>query len=110
MEKIIKPDEAVACISLHDEDSELAISKLLPACMAHIDCQIFFVSRYEGKGSLKVDVSALSASISGMTLNEEILKLLTDMIAGKLCYAGYRIEKSGYVFRVVWTRTYEHRF
>lgn len=105
METIIKPDEAIACISLHDEDTELAISKLLSACMARIDCQIFFTSRYEGKGSLNVDVRAMSTSISGMTLNEEILKPLTNMIAGKLHYVGYRIEKSGYVFRVVWTRT-----
>lgn len=106
MEKIIKPEEAIACISLYDEDTEVAISKLLPACLACIDCQIFFTSRYEGKGSLKVDVSALSASISGRTLNEEILKLLTDMIAGKLHYGiGYRTEKTGYVLRVVWTRT-----
>ena len=105
METITKAYEAVLYKNLHDEDTEFGMSKLLPACLACIDCQIFFASKFEGKGSLNVSVSALSASISGRTLSKEILNALTVKITDTLCLAGYRIEKSGYVFKVIWMRT-----
>lgn len=104
METITRANGAVLFKSLHDEDMAVEMSKLLPACMAHIDYQIFFVSRYEGKGSLNVDVSALSTSISGRTLSKKILNALTVKITDTLCLAGYRIEQTGCVFKVTWMR------
>jgi hypothetical protein len=104
METITRANGAVLFKNLHDEDTAIEMSKLLPACLAYIDCRIFFASRYEGEGSLKVDVSSLSASISGRTLSKKILNALTVKITDTLCLAGYRVEQTGYVFKVIWMR------
>jgi len=104
METITTANGAVLFKNLHDEDVAVEMSKLFPACMAYIDCMIFFASRYEGRGSIKINLDTASTLVSGKAFSKEILSLLTIKITDALCVAGYRIVQTGFIIEIIWMR------
>lgn len=85
----------------HDGDVAMEVSKLLPACLACIDCKAYYAARFEGKGNLKIDVLTLCCDIMG-PVYKETLSSLVIKLTDELCKLGFRVVQNGYDIEIIW--------